>query len=35
MSMKSIWEACGGAVLPSTLLVLLTLVEIAPIKINP
>ena len=35
MSMKSIWEACGGAVLPSALLVLLTLVEIAPIKINP
>lgn len=35
MSMKSIWEACGGAVLPSALLALLTLVEIAPIKINP
>lgn len=35
MSLEAIWEAWGPAAVTPAVIVLLTLVEIAPIKINP
>ena len=35
MSLKAIWEAWGPAMVTPAVIVLLSLVEIAPIKINP
>lgn len=35
MSLKSIWEAWGPAIVTPALLVIMTLIEITPIKINP
>lgn len=35
MSLKAIWEAWGPAIVTPALLVIMTLIEITPIKINP
>ena len=35
MSLKAIWEAWGPAMVTPAVIVLLSLVEIAPIKLNP
>lgn len=35
MSLKAIWEAWGPVMVTPAVIILLSLVEIAPIKINP
>lgn len=35
MSLKAIWEAWGPVMATPAVIVLLTLIEITPIKINP